>query len=155
MGGTEEKSQYSVTFILFSGILFVVAVFISIACLVNSVHRVQEGNIAIYFKNGALLREISEPGIHMASRKLRYNLGSWFITLILQPSSPRCCKLQFGQRQNTWTRWNVSQRKSPKISDLHCTAQATNYFSIASGLMLFSFDQYSWTVPQGWCDQHI
>ena len=90
MGGTEEQSKYSVTFILFSGILFVVAIFISIACLVNSVHRVQEGNIAIYFKNGALLREISEPGVHMASRKLQtwkliYHIDfTAFITTVLQ-----------------------------------------------------------------------
>jgi len=77
MGGSSghSTSSYSVTCILFSGIIFVAAVFIGIACLVNAVHRVQEGNIAVYFKNGALLREIGDPGIHMSTP---------FVTTVLQ-----------------------------------------------------------------------
>ena len=77
MGGSSgsSSSSYSVTCILFSGIIFVAAIFIGIAALVNSVHRVQEGNIAVYFKNGALMPEIGGPGIHLSTP---------FVTTILQ-----------------------------------------------------------------------
>jgi len=77
MGGSSAhiSSSYSVTCILFTGIMFVASVFIGIACLVNAVHRVQEGNIAVYFKNGALMREIGGPGVHMSTP---------FVTTVLQ-----------------------------------------------------------------------
>eukprot|EP00091_Calanus_sinicus_P008811 TRINITY_DN21022_c0_g1_i1.p1 TRINITY_DN21022_c0_g1~~TRINITY_DN21022_c0_g1_i1.p1 ORF type:complete len:249 (-),score=69.55 TRINITY_DN21022_c0_g1_i1:56-802(-) len=77
MGGSSgsSSSSYSVTCILFSGIIFVAAIFIGIAALVNSIHRVQEGNIAVYFTNGALMPEIGGPGIHLSTP---------FVTTILQ-----------------------------------------------------------------------
>ena len=77
---------HSVTCILFTGIIFVVAVFVTIAALVNSLHRcvichqmrmtpndtssttrVKEGNVAIYFSNGALLDDITGPGVHWST----------------------------------------------------------------------------------------
>lgn len=70
-----KSSGYSVTCILFTGITFVAGIFIGIACLVNSLHRVQEGNVALYFSNGALMDEIGGPGLHMSTP---------FITTILQ-----------------------------------------------------------------------
>lgn len=63
---SNKSMSYSVTCILFTGIMFVAIVFITIACLVNSLHRVHEGNVAIYYKNGALMEEISKPGMHMS-----------------------------------------------------------------------------------------
>jgi len=66
---------YSVTCILFTGIIVVAGIFIGIACLVNSLHRVQEGNVAVYFTNGALQEGIVGPGLHMSTP---------FITTILQ-----------------------------------------------------------------------
>merc|ERR1719167_433886 len=65
--GHSSSSGHSVTCILFTGILFVVAVFVTIAALVNSLHRVKEGNVAIYFSNGALLEEIAGPGVHWST----------------------------------------------------------------------------------------
>ena len=35
-----------------------------LSLLISSVHKVQEGNVGIYFKHGALLDEITYPGIH-------------------------------------------------------------------------------------------
>jgi len=77
MGGSSgsSSSSYSVTCILFTGIIFVAGVFIGIAAMVNSIHRVQEGNIAVYFKNGALMSELGGPGVHWSTP---------FITTILQ-----------------------------------------------------------------------
>lgn len=77
MGGSSGSSSsgYSVTCILFTGIIFVAGLFIGIAALVNSVHRVQEGNIAVYFSNGALMTEIGGPGVHLSTP---------FVTTILQ-----------------------------------------------------------------------
>jgi len=65
--GHSSSSGYSVTCILFTGIIFVVAVFVTIAALVNSLHRVKEGNVAVYFSNGALLEDITGPGVHWST----------------------------------------------------------------------------------------
>ena len=40
----------------------VTAVFV--ACLVSSVHKINEGNVGIYFKHGALLDSFTYPGVH-------------------------------------------------------------------------------------------
>jgi len=60
-------SGVSVTCLLFTGISCVVALFVGIACLINAVHRVPEGSVALYFTNGALMDEISGPGIHLST----------------------------------------------------------------------------------------
>jgi len=54
----------SVSVIIFLGILTVIGVFMVIAILVSSIHRVHEGNVALYYRNGALLPEYSGPGVH-------------------------------------------------------------------------------------------
>ena len=38
--------------------------FLVLACLIVAVHRVQEGHLGVYYKNGALMSETSSPGIH-------------------------------------------------------------------------------------------
>lgn len=67
MGTGHSSSSYSVTCILFTGIIFVVAVFVTIAALVNSLHRVQEGDVAVYFSNGALQEGYTGAGVHWST----------------------------------------------------------------------------------------
>ena len=59
--------QLSVSAIIFLGILAVIGVFVIIACLISSIHRVEEGSVALYFRNGALQPEFAGPGIHTAA----------------------------------------------------------------------------------------
>ena len=42
--------------------IFVASIFLLSACLIVAIHRVQEGHAGLYYKNGALLDEITEPG---------------------------------------------------------------------------------------------
>lgn len=42
--------------------IFVVGVFLLAACLIVAIHRVQEGYVGVYYKNGALVDDISDPG---------------------------------------------------------------------------------------------
>ena len=65
----------SVPVIIFLGILTVVGIFVIIASLISSVHRVQEGNVALYYRNGALLPDYSGPGVHTCAP---------FVTTVLQ-----------------------------------------------------------------------
>ena len=44
--------------------LLVVSVAIVIACLVDSYHKIEEGNVGIYFRHGALQTRVTEPGVH-------------------------------------------------------------------------------------------
>jgi len=37
-----------------------------IACIVDSYHKINEGNIGIYFRHGAIRDKITEPGVHFA-----------------------------------------------------------------------------------------
>ena len=41
-----------------------VAIAITIACMVDSYHKIHEGNVGIYFRHGALQERVTEPGIH-------------------------------------------------------------------------------------------
>ena len=68
-GHTKSGSglQLSVSAIIFLGILAVIAVFVVIAILLSSIHRVEEGSVALYFQNGALLSQFSGPGLHAAA----------------------------------------------------------------------------------------
>ena len=65
----------SVPVIIFLGILSVVGIFIIIAALISSIHRVHEGNVALYYRNGALLPDYSGPGVHTCTP---------FVTTVLQ-----------------------------------------------------------------------
>merc|ERR1719195_84817 len=44
--------------------LVVGSVGIVIACLVDSYHKIHEGNVGIYFRHGALQERVTEPGVH-------------------------------------------------------------------------------------------
>lgn len=35
-----------------------------VSCLMDSIHKIQEGSVGIYFKQGALLESLTDPGIH-------------------------------------------------------------------------------------------
>ena len=65
--GSGSGSQLSVSAIIFLGILVVIGIFVTIACLLSSIHRVEEGSVALYFRNGALQPEFSGPGIHSSA----------------------------------------------------------------------------------------
>ena len=65
----------SVPVIIFLGILSVIGIFVIIAALISSIHRVHEGNVALYYRNGALLPDHSGPGIHTCTP---------FVTTVLQ-----------------------------------------------------------------------
>ena len=65
----------SVPVIIFLGILSVIGIFIIIAALISSIHRVHEGNVALYYRNGALLPDYSGPGVHTCTP---------FVTTVLQ-----------------------------------------------------------------------
>ena len=41
-----------------------VSLAIVIACLVDSYHKIDEGNVGIYFRHGALQGRVTEPGVH-------------------------------------------------------------------------------------------
>jgi len=45
--------------------LVVLVVGIAIACVADSYHRIHEGYAGIYFRHGALLDRVSEPGVHL------------------------------------------------------------------------------------------
>lgn len=38
--------------------------FIGLACLIGALHRVHEGHVGVYYKYGALMKEMSGPGVH-------------------------------------------------------------------------------------------
>ena len=42
----------------------VVVVGIIIACIVDSYHKIHEGNVGIYFRYGAIRDKVTEPGVH-------------------------------------------------------------------------------------------
>ena len=48
-------------------VFLLAAVGLIIACLVDSRHTIQEGNVGIYFRNGALQDWHTKPGIHWKS----------------------------------------------------------------------------------------
>ena len=76
-GGQASGSglNLSVPVIIFLGILSVIGIFVIIAALISSIHRVHEGNVALYYRNGALLPDHSGPGIHTCTP---------FVTTVLQ-----------------------------------------------------------------------
>jgi len=47
-----------------SGIVCLIVFILTLAMLISSIHKVDEGNIGIYYKNGALQDHFKEPGIH-------------------------------------------------------------------------------------------
>ena len=38
---------------------------ITIVCIVESYHEISEGNVGIYFRHGAVLNIVSDPGVHL------------------------------------------------------------------------------------------
>ena len=43
--------------------IFVTGIFLLAACLIVAIHRVQEGHVGVYYKNGALQNETTDPGV--------------------------------------------------------------------------------------------
>ena len=46
------------------GILSAVFIVIVSVCVADSIHKVTEGNVGIYYKQGALMNDLTDPGIH-------------------------------------------------------------------------------------------
>jgi len=73
MDGLEDKSNtkivgplagFGVPGIISLLVIGIGGLFIGLACMIAALHRVREGYVGVYFKNGALLEDISQPGIH-------------------------------------------------------------------------------------------
>jgi len=47
-----------------SSALIVVGLAIFIACIADSYHKVNEGNVGIYYRHGALKDRVTDPGVH-------------------------------------------------------------------------------------------
>ena len=43
-------------------LVFVGVVFLLGACLIIAIHRVQEGHVGVYYRNGRLSKDVSDPG---------------------------------------------------------------------------------------------
>ena len=43
-------------------VLGLASLFVGLACCISALHRVREGHVGVYFKHGALLQDISQPG---------------------------------------------------------------------------------------------
>jgi len=48
------------------GTLFVLLLGVFIACMVDSYHKINEGNVGIYYRYGALSDRVSDPGVHFS-----------------------------------------------------------------------------------------
>ena len=46
----------------------VAGLFLLIACLIVAIHRVQEGHVGVYYKNGALMADFTNPGINILTK---------------------------------------------------------------------------------------
>ena len=44
-------------------LITVTGVFLLGACLIVAIHRIQEGHVGVYFRNGRLIKDVSGPGI--------------------------------------------------------------------------------------------
>jgi len=47
--------------------LVVLVLAIIVACVVDSYHKIHEGNVGIYFRHGALRDKVTDPGVHFLS----------------------------------------------------------------------------------------
>ena len=54
-------------------LITVTGVFLLGACLIVAIHRIQEGHVGVYFRNGRLIKDVSGPGKITRSR-LRPNI---------------------------------------------------------------------------------
>ena len=43
-------------------LITVTGVFLLGACLIVAIHRIQEGHVGVYFRNGRLIKDVSGPG---------------------------------------------------------------------------------------------
>jgi hypothetical protein len=65
-GGSKKLREVNIPILVTLLIGGLIAIFILIACLISAIHRVHEGHVGLYFRNGALLDEVSDPGVHWA-----------------------------------------------------------------------------------------
>lgn len=50
---------------LFSAVAFLISVLVGTTCLSAAAHRIEEGTVGIYYRNGALLNSVTHPGVHL------------------------------------------------------------------------------------------
>ena len=63
----EGKSSWMQSpFYVFLALVVFIGSFVTVACVIAAIHRVEEGSVGVYFKNGALLDDVSPPGLHWA-----------------------------------------------------------------------------------------
>lgn len=58
------NKEENIPWIVTGSIAGVILLFVLVACLITAIHRIQEGHVGVYFKNGALLESVTDPGIH-------------------------------------------------------------------------------------------
>ncbi len=59
-------SESNIPCLVTVSLLAIIAAFVLLAAVVTAVHRIHEGCVGLYFKNGALLDDHTGPGIHWA-----------------------------------------------------------------------------------------
>ena len=73
--GRDNSRRISRQTLILIGVGGSVAIILFIACLADSIHLIQEGNVGVYYKNGALIDRFTQAGIHMSAP---------FVTKVLQ-----------------------------------------------------------------------
>ena len=58
-------------------LITVTGVFLLGACLIVAIHRIQEGHVGVYFRNGRLIQDVSGPGKIRRSRLMPKN--DWYL----------------------------------------------------------------------------
>ncbi|TRY77064.1 hypothetical protein TCAL_08349 [Tigriopus californicus] len=58
------NKEENIPWIVTGSIAGLVLLFVLVACLITAIHRIPEGHVGVYFKNGALLESVTDPGIH-------------------------------------------------------------------------------------------
>ena len=64
--------------------IFITVMSVFVACLVSSIHKVNEGKVGIYLKYGALMDDTTGPGMHTMApfvTEVRISTG-WFFFVV-------------------------------------------------------------------------
>ena len=84
--------------------------FLGLACVISALHRIHEGHVGVYFKYGALMEELTQPGVHWMQPFVT-EVVALRITPETKTMDPMVCTTQDGVR-------NVFRDVQVNISDL-------------------------------------
>jgi regulator of protease activity HflC (stomatin/prohibitin superfamily) len=57
-------AKVSVPFVIITIVLTLSGLFLGLACVISALHRIKEGHVGIYYKYGALMEQLTPPGVH-------------------------------------------------------------------------------------------